>query len=32
MSSPEYAELGTELFIDIRGKAIPAKVVKPDVL
>lgn len=25
----EYAELGTELFIDIRGKAIPAKVVKP---
>ncbi|MGE3979727.1 MAG: aminomethyltransferase family protein, partial [Nitrospira sp.] len=26
--SPEYAELGTDLFIDIRGKAIPAKVVK----
>jgi len=25
---PEYAELGTDLFIDIRGKAIPAKVVK----
>ncbi|MDC8451052.1 MAG: glycine cleavage system aminomethyltransferase GcvT [Nitrospira sp.] len=27
--SPEYAELGTDLFIDIRGKTIPAKVVKP---
>lgn len=27
--SPEYAELGTDLFIDIRGKAVPAKVVKP---
>ena len=26
--SPEYAELGTDLFIDIRGKTIPAKVVK----
>ena len=27
--SPKYAELGTDLFIDIRGKAVPAKVVKP---
>lgn len=27
--SPQYAELGTDLFIDIRGKAVPAKVVKP---
>lgn len=27
--SPEHAELGTDLFIDIRGKAVPAKVVKP---
>ena len=27
--SPEHAELGTNLFIDIRGKAVPAKVVKP---
>ncbi len=27
--APEYAELGTDLFIDIRGKSIPAKVVKP---
>lgn len=27
--SPEYAEFGTDLFIDIRGKSIPAKVVKP---
>jgi aminomethyltransferase len=26
---PEHAELGTDLFIDIRGKAVPAKVVKP---
>jgi aminomethyltransferase len=26
---PEHAGLGTYLFIDIRGKAIPAKVVKP---
>lgn len=26
---PQYAELGTDLFIDIRGKAVPAKVVKP---
>jgi aminomethyltransferase len=26
---PEYAELGTDLFIDIRGKCVPAKVVKP---
>jgi aminomethyltransferase len=26
---PKYAELGTDLFIDIRGKAVPAKVVKP---
>lgn len=25
----EYAKLGTDLFIDIRGKAVPAKVVKP---
>jgi aminomethyltransferase len=25
----EYAELGTDLVIDIRGKAVPAKVVKP---
>ncbi len=25
----EYAEPGTDLFIDIRGKAVPAKVVKP---
>ncbi|MDF0675823.1 MAG: glycine cleavage system aminomethyltransferase GcvT [Nitrospira sp.] len=27
--SSEYAELGTDLIIDIRGKAVPAKVVKP---
>ncbi len=27
--SPEYATLGTDLFIDIRGKAVPAKIVKP---
>lgn len=27
--APEYAALGTDLFIDIRGKAVPAKVVKP---
>lgn len=27
--SPEYADLGTDLLIDIRGKAVPAKVVKP---
>jgi aminomethyltransferase len=27
--SSEYAELGTGLCIDIRGKAVPAKVVKP---
>ena len=27
--APKYAELGTDLFIDIRGKAVPAKVVKP---
>jgi aminomethyltransferase len=27
--SPEYAELGRDLFIDIRGKAVPAKIVKP---
>ncbi|MBH0201359.1 MAG: glycine cleavage system aminomethyltransferase GcvT [Nitrospira sp.] len=27
--SPKYAEIGTELYIDIRGKAVPAKVVKP---
>jgi aminomethyltransferase len=27
--SPTYSELGTDLFIDIRGKAVPAKVVKP---
>ena len=27
--SPPYTELGTDLFIDIRGKAVPAKVVKP---
>lgn len=27
--APRYAELGTDLFIDIRGKAVPAKVVKP---
>jgi aminomethyltransferase len=26
---PEYAELGSGLCIDIRGKAVPAKVVKP---
>ncbi len=26
---PAYAELGTELLIDIRGKTLPAKVVKP---
>ncbi|MDF0664557.1 MAG: glycine cleavage system aminomethyltransferase GcvT [Nitrospira sp.] len=25
----EHAELGTDLFIDIRGKAVPAKVVRP---
>lgn len=25
---PTYSELGTGLFIDIRGKAVPAKVVK----
>ncbi len=27
--APNYAEPGTEILIDIRGKAIPAKVVKP---
>ena len=27
--SSEYAELGTEVFIDIRGKAVPAKIAKP---
>ncbi|HEY5932228.1 MAG TPA: glycine cleavage T C-terminal barrel domain-containing protein, partial [Nitrospira sp.] len=27
--SSEYAELGTEVYIDIRGKAIPAKIAKP---
>lgn len=27
--SSEYAELGTDLLIDIRGKAVPATVVKP---
>ncbi len=27
--SPEYAKVGTDLFIDIRGKAVPAQVVKP---
>jgi aminomethyltransferase len=27
--SPKYAEPGTDLFIDIRGKAVPAKIVKP---
>lgn len=27
--SPEYADLGTDLLIDIRGKAVPAQVVKP---
>ncbi len=27
--SPEHAELGTDLFIDIRGKLVQAKVVKP---
>ncbi len=27
--SSEYADLGTDLFIDIRGKAVPARVVKP---
>ncbi len=26
---PEFAKLGTDLFIDIRGKAVPGKVVKP---
>mgnify|MGYP001562802690 CR=1 FL=1 len=26
--APKYAEPGTDLFIDIRGKAVPAKVVK----
>jgi len=27
--SSEHAGLGTDLFIDIRGKVVPAKVVKP---
>jgi len=27
--SPEYAEPGTDILIDIRGKSVPAKVVKP---
>ena len=27
--SPEYATLGTDIIIDIRGKSVPAKVVKP---
>jgi aminomethyltransferase len=27
--SPKYAELGADILIDIRGKAVPAKVVKP---
>lgn len=27
--APKYAEVGTDIFIDIRGKSVPAKVVKP---
>ena len=27
--APKYAEVGTDLLIDIRGKLVPAKVVKP---
>ncbi len=27
--APKYAEIGTDLAIDIRGKAVPAKVVRP---
>jgi aminomethyltransferase len=26
---PKYAEVGTEILIDVRGKPVPAKVVKP---
>jgi aminomethyltransferase len=27
--SPKYSDVGADLCIDIRGKAVPAKVVKP---
>jgi aminomethyltransferase len=27
--APKYAEIGTDILIDIRGKSVPAKVVKP---